>query len=39
MSWRTGNKLFVVIRAAIQPNITDREERIEFAAKLLHLFC
>jgi hypothetical protein len=38
MSWRSGSKLFVEIWPAIQANITDRQHRIEFTAKLLTLF-
>lgn len=38
MSWRSGSKLFIEIWPAIQANITDRQQRIEFTAKLLSLF-
>jgi len=38
MSWRSGSKLFIEIWPAIQSNIPNREERIEFTAGLLTLF-
>lgn len=38
MSWRTGSKLFIEIWPAIKANIGDRDERIEFTAKLIRLF-
>jgi hypothetical protein len=38
MSWRTGSKLFLEIWPAIKANIRDREERIEFTARLLKVF-
>ena len=38
MSWRTGSKLFLEIWPAILANITDREARIEFTARLLQMF-
>lgn len=38
MSWRTGSKLFLEIWPSILANITDREARIEFTARLLQLF-
>lgn len=38
MSWRSGSKLFIEIWPAIQANITDRQHRTEFTAKLLTLF-
>jgi hypothetical protein len=37
MSWRSGSKLFIEIWPAIQANIPDREERIEFTGRLLQL--
>jgi hypothetical protein len=38
MSWRTGSTLFLEIWPHVQTNIPDREERIDFTAKLLQLF-
>ena len=38
MSWRAGSKLFAEIWPAIQANMTDRQERVDFTAKLLTLF-
>jgi hypothetical protein len=38
VSWRTGSKLFIEIWPAVQSNIQDREERIEFTGALLQLF-
>ena len=38
MSWRTGSKLFIEIWPAVLSNISDKQERIEFAGQLLELF-
>ncbi|CAA9445780.1 MAG: hypothetical protein AVDCRST_MAG64-4536, partial [uncultured Phycisphaerae bacterium] len=38
MSWRTGSRLFIEMWPAIQRNIPDRQERIEFTARLLRVF-
>jgi hypothetical protein len=39
MSWLTGSRLFIEIWPLIRSNIRDPEERIEFTARLLRLFC
>jgi hypothetical protein len=38
MSWRSGSSLFVEIWPAIQKHIPERDERVEFTAKLLKVF-
>jgi hypothetical protein len=38
MSWRTGSKLFLEMWPLLQQNIPEREERIEFTARLLDIF-
>ncbi len=38
MSWRSGSKLFCEMWPLILANIPDREQRIDFTARLLKLF-
>jgi hypothetical protein len=37
-SWRRGSKLFCEMWPIIETNITEREHRIDFTARLLKLF-
>ncbi len=38
MGWRTGSTLFLEIWPLVEARIPDREQRVDFTARLLRLF-